>query len=67
MLVIQFSSLNDLRDFVHMQSLFFLWYPHSKKSQKRRQKITVFNLASLYLPVIVLFLSFVGISQLQSG
>ena len=59
MCVIQFFSSNNLRDFLRVHFLFVLWYPLSKKSQKRRQIITFFNFGLLY--VNVLFLSFVGI------
>ena len=52
MFVIQFSSLNDLRNFKRAHSLFVLWYPHSKKSQKRRQKITFFIVVLLYVNVV---------------
>ena len=42
------SSLNDLNDFMHAHWLFVSLYPLSKKSQKRRQKITFFNFVLLY-------------------
>ena len=53
MSVSQFSSLNDLRDFMRAHSLFVLCYPLSKKSQKRRQKITYFNVVLLYVMVVI--------------
>ena len=52
------SSLNDLRDFMRSHSLFVLWYPLTKKSQKRRQKITFFNVVLLCVNVFFFFFFF---------
>ena len=60
--VIRFSSLNDLHDFMRAHSLFVLWYPLSKKSQKKKAENNIFHFCLLY--VNVLFLSFVGILRL---
>ena len=56
MFAIQFLSLNNLRDFMRTHSLFVLWWPIEKKSQKRRQKITFFNFVLLHTDA--LFLTF---------
>ena len=46
--------MNDLRDFMRAHSLFVLWYPLTKTSQKKAENNVLFD-------VNVLFLSFVAV------
>ena len=64
MFVIQFSSVNDLRDFMRAHSPFVLWYPLTKKSQNRRQKITLCKFVLLYVKVFLL--SFYDFKEVKS-
>ena len=60
MFAIQFSSLNNLRDFLRAYSLFVLWYPLLKSHKKEGRKLlTVFNFVLIYANVS--FLSFISI------
>ena len=54
-----------MRDFMLAHSLFVLCYPLSKKSQKRRQKITFFNFVLLYAIFFFFFRQFTTLKWLK--